>query len=188
LNLDLRAEPIVLTIPPIEKNRYWVFQMMDLYTFNFDYLGTRTTGNNGGTFLVAGPSWKGTTPHGINRVLRSETEFITVVGRTQLFKPADIDRVKAIQAKYKAQSLSAFLGTAPPPIAPVIQWIKPVPPGQLQTSLQFFNVMNFLLQFCPAVTSETALRARFAGVQRARSELASCPERSLHAGHALLLT
>src|SRR5271169_2520285 len=28
LSLDLRAEPIVLTIPPVEKNRYWVFQMM----------------------------------------------------------------------------------------------------------------------------------------------------------------
>ena len=56
LSLDLRSEPIVLTVPPVEKNRYWVFQMMDLYTFNFDYLGTRTTGNNGGTFLVAGPN------------------------------------------------------------------------------------------------------------------------------------
>jgi hypothetical protein len=62
LSLDLRAEPIVLTVPAVEKNRYWVFQMMDLYTFNFDYLGTRTTSNNGGVFLVAGPRWKGVVP------------------------------------------------------------------------------------------------------------------------------
>ena len=48
-----------MTIPPIEKNRYWVFQMMDMYTFNFDYLGTRATGNGGGTFLIAGPRWTG---------------------------------------------------------------------------------------------------------------------------------
>src|SRR5271170_4625758 len=74
LGLDLRAEPIVLTIPSVEKNRYWVFQMMDLYTFNFDYLGTRTTSNNGGTFLIAGPRWKGTVPPGITKVLRPETE------------------------------------------------------------------------------------------------------------------
>jgi hypothetical protein len=164
LSLDLRAEPIVLTIPPVEKNRYWVFQMMDLYTFNFDYLGTRTTGNNGGTFLVAEPNWKGTVPNGITKVLRPETEFINVVGRTQLFNPADLDNVKKIQAKYKAQPLSTFLGKPAPPAPPAINWIPPVPPAQMKTSPQFFNVMSFLMQFCPTQTNESALRARFASI------------------------
>jgi len=164
LSLDLRTEPIVLTIPEIEKNRYWVFQLMDLYTCNFDYLGTRTTGNGGGTYLVAGPRWNGTIPPGITKVLRPETEFINIVGRTQLFNPADLDNVKAIQAKYKAQPLSAFLGEPGPPQAPAIDWIKPVLPNEIKTSLQFFNVLNFLLQFCPTVPSETALRTSFATI------------------------
>ena len=125
LSLDLRAEPMVLTVPSMEKNRYWVFQMMDLYTFNFDYLGTRTTGNNGGTFLVAGPRWKGTVPPGITKVLRPETEFINVVGRTQLFNPADLDKVKKIQSAYKAQPLSAFLGQPAPPAAPAVPGSHP---------------------------------------------------------------
>jgi hypothetical protein len=164
LGLDLRAEPIVITVPPVKKNRYWVFQMMDLYTFNFDYLGTRTTSNNGGIFLIAGPRWKGMVPLGITKVIRSETEFANVVGRTQLFDPADLDNVKAIQAKYKAQPLSAFLGKSAPPTAPIVHWIPPVLPTQMKTSLQFFNVFNFLLQFCPTQPSETALRARFASI------------------------
>jgi hypothetical protein len=164
LSLDLRAEPIVLTIPPVEKNRYWVFQMMDLYTFNFDYLGTRTSGNSGGNFLIAGPRWKGTVPSGINKVLRPETEFINVVGRTQLFNPTDLDHVKNIQSGYKAQPLSAFLGQPAPPAVPAIRWIPPVLPAQMKTSLQFFNVMSFLLQFCPVEPSETALRSSFAGI------------------------
>ena len=164
LSLDLRAEPIVLTIPPVEKNRYWVFQMMDLYSFNFDYLGTRTSGNNGGTYLVAGPNWKSTVPKGITKVLRTETEFINVVGRTQLFNPADLDNVKKIQAKYKAQPLSAFLGKPAPPAAPAINWIPPVPPAQMKTSPQFFNVMSFLMQFCPTQASESTLRTRFASI------------------------
>lgn len=164
LSLDLRTEPIVLHTPVVEKDRYWVFQMMDLYTFNFDYLGTRTTGNQGGTFLVVGPRWKGDIPPGITRVLRPETEFINVVGRTQLFNSADLDKVKAIQAQYKAQPLSAFLGKPAPPQAPAIEWPKPVLPNQIRTSLQFFNVMNFLLQFCPTVPSEAALRTRFATI------------------------
>ena len=164
LSLDLRAEPIVLTIPPIEKNRYWVFQMMDMYTFNFDYLGTRATGNGGGTFLIAGPRWTGKVPAGITKVLRPETEFINVVGRTQLFDASDLENVKKIQSEYKAQPLSAFAGHTAPPAAPPIQWIAPVPPTQLQTSPQFFNVMSFLLQFCPTHSSEEALRASFARI------------------------
>jgi hypothetical protein len=59
IGMDLRAEPIVLTLPSIEKDRYYSVQLIDLFTFNFDYLGTRTTGNGGGKFLVAGPDWKG---------------------------------------------------------------------------------------------------------------------------------
>ena len=144
LGLDLRAEPIVLTIPAIEKNRYWVFQMMDMYTFNFDYLGTRATGNGGGTFLIAGPRWTGTIPTGITKVLRPETEFINVVGRTQMFDASDLENVKKIQSAYKAQPLSAFAGHTAPPAAPPIQWIARVLPAQLQTSPQFFNVMSFL--------------------------------------------
>jgi hypothetical protein len=170
LSLDLRAEPMVLTIPPIEKERYWVFQMMDLYSFNFDYLGTRTSGNDGGTFLVAGPRWRGSVAAGITKVLRPETEFINVVGRTQLLSPADLEKVKNIQSKYKAEPLSAFLGQPAPSETPAIHWIPPVPPAQMQTSLQFFNVLNLLLRFCPIHPSETALRAGFAGIGIAPGE------------------
>jgi hypothetical protein len=53
--LDLRAEPWVLTLPAIEKDRYHSVQLVDLYTYNTGYLGTRATGNKGGNFLIAGP-------------------------------------------------------------------------------------------------------------------------------------
>ena len=76
LGMDLRAEPIVLTVPPIEKDRYFSIQFIDAYTFNFDYIGSRATGNDGGSFLVAGPNWKGETPEGVKKVIRSETEFV----------------------------------------------------------------------------------------------------------------
>ena len=65
IGLDLRAEPMVFTIPPIEESRYWSLQLIDLYTHNFDYLGSRATGNNGGSFAIAGPNWKGETPAGM---------------------------------------------------------------------------------------------------------------------------
>ncbi|SEB19129.1 DUF1254 domain-containing protein [Paraburkholderia sartisoli] len=159
--LDLRAEPVVITIPPMEKNRYFVFQLMDLYTFNFDYIGSRTTGNQGGHYLIAGPGWKGATPKGISKVIHAETEMVNVVGRTQLFNPADLDNVKKIQAGYKVEPLSAFEGQPAPPPAPAIDWIKPLPPGAEHTSLEFFNQLAFVLQFAPVNPTEVALRHRF---------------------------
>jgi hypothetical protein len=164
LGLDLRAEPIVLTLPPIEKDRYYSVQLTDAYTFNFAYLGSRTTGNDGGSYLIAGPNWKGQKPKGVQKVIRSETELIIVVYRTQLFSPSDIDNVKKVQAGYRVQTLSEFLGTAAPKAAPVIDFIKPLTAEEQKTSLQFFNIVNFVLQFCPTVPSEKQLRARFAKI------------------------
>ncbi len=95
-------------------------QLIDLYTFNFDYIGSRTTGNDGGSFLVAGPDWKGNQPPSIKKVLRSETEFVLAGFRTQLFNASDLDNVKKIQAGYKVQPLSQFLAKPAPPAAPTI--------------------------------------------------------------------
>jgi hypothetical protein len=161
---DLRAEPMVITVPPIEEDRYFVFQLMDLYTFNFDYIGTRATGNGGGDFLLVGPDWKGEAPSGITKVIPCETEMVNVVGRTQLFDPGDLDNVKAIQAGYQLRPLSAFLDQPAPPPAPELNWVKPVPPAELRTSLDFFNVLSFVLQLAPTHPSEIELRARFAKI------------------------
>ena len=164
VGMDLRAEPIVLTVPPIEKKRYYSIQLIDAYTFNFDYIGSRATGNEGGSYMIAGPNWKGETPKGVKKVFRSETEFVFAVYRTQLFNPGDLDNVKKVQAGYKAQTLSAFLGTAAPKAAPAIDFIKPLTPAEEKTSPQFFNILNFVLQFCPTDPSETELMARFARI------------------------
>ena len=164
LGLDLRAEPIVLTVPAIEKGRYFSVQLIDLYTHNFDYIGSRATGNDGGSFLVAGPRWKGDAPKGVTKVIPSETELVLAAYRTQLFNPGDLDNVKKIQAGYKVQPLSTFLGRPTPAAAPAIAFITPLTPETQKTSLQFFNVLNFILTQCPTVPSETALMERFATI------------------------
>jgi hypothetical protein len=164
IGADLRSEPLVLTVPAMEKERYFSVQLIDYYTFNFDYIGTRTTGNGGGSFLLAGPSWKGETPKGVQKVFRSETELAFPGYRTQLFNPGDIDNVRKIQAGYKVQTLSAFLGQPAPKAAPAIDFIKPLTPEQERKSPEFFNILNFVLQFCPTVASEKELMARFARI------------------------
>ncbi len=164
IGLDLRAEPIVLTVPTIEKERYYSIQIIDLYTHNLGYIGSRATGNEAGSFLIAGPGWKGTTPKGVKQVIRSETELLIAIYRTQVFNPGDLDNVKKIQAGYKAQTLSEFLGQPEPEAAPAIDFIKPLTPEEQKTSPEFFNVLSFVLKFCPTVPSEKALMARFANI------------------------
>lgn len=158
---DLRAEPLVLTMPAIEENRYYSAQFVDLYTFNFDYLGTRTSGNKGGDFLIAGPNWKGEKPAGIERIVQSETEFALVIFRTQLFNAADIENVRKIQAGYQVRPLSAYLKQAAPAAAPPVNFIVPLTSKQEYTTPEGFNVLNFLFQFSPVVPSEVELRQRF---------------------------
>lgn len=64
--MDLRAQPVVLTLPTIEERRYYSVQLIDAYKQNFAYLGTRSTVNNGGHFMVAGPNWQGQQPLNID--------------------------------------------------------------------------------------------------------------------------
>jgi len=161
---DLRSEPLVLTVPAMEKERYFSVQLIDYYTFNFDYIGTRTSGNGGGSFLLAGPGWKGDAPKGVKEVFRCETELAFPTYRTQLFDPGDIENVRKVQAGYKVQPLSAFLGQPAPKAAPAIDFIKPLAPAEEKTSPQFFDILNFVLQFCPTVPSEKELMERFAKI------------------------
>src|ERR1700735_3595557 len=55
IGADLRAEPLVLTAPEINEGRYYSVQFIDMYTFDFAYVGSRATGNGAGKFLLAGP-------------------------------------------------------------------------------------------------------------------------------------
>jgi hypothetical protein len=164
LGADLRAEPLVLTVPEFPKDRYYSIQFIDAYTFNFAYAGSRTTGNEAGSIMLAGPNWKGEKPAGVKEVIRSETEINTLLYRTQLFDPADLDNVKKIQSEYKVQPLSQFLGQLAPAPAPAIDYIKPLSQEAQKSSLEVFRILNFVLQFCPTDPSEKELMARFAKI------------------------
>jgi hypothetical protein len=161
LFMDLRTEPIVLCVPKVEKGRYYVVQLGDLYTFNYGYIGTRATGNDAGCYMVAGPDWKGDTPAGIKRVFHSETQFSGAAYRTQLFNPSDMPNVKKIQAGYTVQPLSRFLKQPAPPAAPAIDFPEFTKDDM---KLPFPKFLNFILQFCPEVQGEQETRAKLAAL------------------------
>lgn len=161
LGTDLRAEPLVITVPAVDPKRYYSLQFIDAYTFNYAYVGSRATGSGAGSYLLAGPLWQGQTPAGVKAVIRSETNLGWVQYRTQLFDAADIAAVKQVQAGYKVQPLSAFLGKPAPAPAPRLDFIRPLSVEQQRSSPEFFEVLNFMLGLSPIHPSEQALMVRF---------------------------
>jgi hypothetical protein len=159
--LDLRAEPIVLSVPAVEKNRYYVVQLIDGNTYNYGYIGSRATGNEAGDYMVVGPDWKGETPDGIKKVFRSTTQFSLAGYRTQLLGPNDMPNVEKVQAGYKVQPLSAYLGKPAPAAAPTLDF--PKANSELIKS-HFFEYLDFALQFAPAADNEKEIRAKLAKI------------------------
>jgi hypothetical protein len=112
--LDLKAEPVVLSVPAAD--RYFMLPMLSMWSDVFAVPGTRTTGRNTArTFLVVGPAWSGTVPSGME-VIKSPTRYVWIVGRTQTNGKADYGNVHKLQDGYKLTLLSGWgkVGYAPP--------------------------------------------------------------------------
>lgn len=159
--LDLRAEPMVISVPTVTKDRYYSVQLIDGNTYNFGYIGTRATGTEPGDYLVVGPDWKGGTPAGIKQAFRSTTPFTFAAFRTQLFNAGDMPNVEKIQAGYKAQPLSAFLKQPAPPAAPKIAF---VPASTAGIRHNFFEYLDAALQYVPETPRDQAVRAKLAKI------------------------
>lgn len=158
---DLRAEPLVLSVPAVDPKRYYSAMLCDGSTYNYGYIGTRATGSDAGDYMVVGPDWKGETPAGIKKVFRSGTQFSLIIFRTQLFDPDDIDNVKKVQAGYKVRPLSTYLGQPAPKAAAAIDFPKF---DKELVKTNFFEFLDFALQFIPAQPNEAEIRAQLASI------------------------
>ena len=159
--LDLRAEPVVLQVPAI-KDRYYVFQFVDLFGTNPHFIGSRATGSKAGTYLLVGPGWDGEAGDEFDGVLPFDTDLVFVIGRTQLLGVEDVPALAKVMASYKLQPLSAYRGQDAPATPPV-QW--PLWNDEASRDERFIGTLNFLLTFCqPIHPSEAELMARFAQI------------------------
>ncbi|TFV36323.1 DUF1254 domain-containing protein [Bradyrhizobium frederickii] len=159
--MDLRAEPIILSVPAVDPKRYYSVMLCDGNTYNYGYIGNRATGSEAGDYMVAGPDWKGVTPPGIKKVFRSSTQFSVAGYRTQLFNADDLDNVKKVQDGYKVQTLSAFLKQPVTTAAAAVDFPK-IDKELVKTN--FFEFLDFALQFAPVQENEKEMRAKLATI------------------------
>ncbi|MGH6752137.1 MAG: DUF1254 domain-containing protein [Bradyrhizobium sp.] len=159
--LDLRAEPMVISVPAVAKMRYYSVQFIDGNAYNFGYIGSRATGYEPGSYMVVGPDWKGETPAGVKKVFSSTTPFALTIFRTQLFNPKDMANVEKVQAGYKAQPLSAFLKQPAPPAAPKIDFTPATTAG---IKANFFEYLDAALQYVPPSAEDKEIRMKLATI------------------------
>lgn len=157
---DIRNEPLVLSVPEIDSSRYYSFQLIDLYTHNFFYIGSLTTGHQPGNYLIASNSWNGEVPEGITQVVRCETDLFFTIIRTQLMDAGDLEHVKKLQNEYQVQTLNEYLGKAPlengaPNEFP--EWVE----GD-QFTVASFKYFDAIVPFFDPVEKEDSLFREFA--------------------------
>lgn len=159
--LDLRAEPVVLSLPA-QPQRQYLNQWFDLYMHHFANTGVQVTGTEGGNYLFAGPRWKGSIPEGITKVFRVETDFVVTLTRTQVAGSDDQATLESMQASYKLRPLSVFTKTKPPPApsdAKLLKW-----DAEKARGIEFISDFNALLPFMAAPDSEKEMFKRFAKI------------------------
>lgn len=157
---DISSEPLVISVPEMEASRFYHLQFADLYTHNFAYVGTLTSGNKEGNYLIVKSDWKGEMPDGIDDVIRCETPLLFVAVRTQLLDPEDISNVKQIQDNYTVKTLSEYNGGDHVPGKESIN-IPSWNEGD-QFTVALFPYMDALLDIITPVEEEKELMARFA--------------------------
>ncbi|MFZ5729203.1 DUF1254 domain-containing protein [Phenylobacterium sp.] len=142
-HLDLSAGPVTITLPAAGE-RYLSLQLMDAYTNSFAVLGTRTTGPNGGTFTLVGPTEAAEGP----RVVRAPTNHVWALARILVDGPHDLEAARGVQAGVSIQGPAV---EAPPAVA---QRGAPWP--------EFFAAVSTLMRLNPPPATDLAVLERMA--------------------------
>ena len=182
--LDLTKEPVIVSVPDTD-GRYYLLEMLDMWTDVFASPGWRTTGTQVGDFIIVPPRWRPdlgdrlieefNLPKETQRI-EAPTPYVWIIGRTKTDGPQDYDAVHKIQAGYKITPLSQR-GKTPEPVEvnidPTVD-MKTPPKVQVDTmpADKYFAYAAELLELHPPhITDQPiiALMQRYLGIDAGKS-------------------
>ncbi len=159
--LDLSAGPVMLEVPAFG-DRYHSIAFLDAYTNNFAYIGTRTTGATGGSYLIAGPGWQGD--------MRGEAKVIHAPGRhITAHMRILVDGISDYAEVHRLQDTVRLSGPMPPERPDLIQPIA----GDAEN---FVAVVNQVLLQDPPPAADAPLLDALAPAGIGADALALTPE------------
>lgn len=142
--IDLRQGPVTISVPATGR-RYFSLALMDAYSNNFAYFGTRATGGRARTITLVGPGTKGASGENI---VRAPTPWVWALGRTLVTGPADLPAARAVQDRL------VIGGAAPGGIPPK------TPPGDADPATLHAAALRMLGENAPSAGDAPAI-ARF---------------------------
>lgn len=157
--LDLKTTPMVLSLPDTG-DRYYVMQFLDAWTNDFISLGSRTTGNGPGKYLITGPEWKGEVPREMIQV-KAPTNMVWILGRTQTNGKDDYEAVHAIQDRY---TLHPFADAPAALVPPAMDVLSPLEKVESMDAEAFFAELNRLITQNPPASADAPLLAELAAL------------------------
>jgi len=113
--------------------------------------------------MFVGPDWKGEVPDGINKVIKSEGNYLLALGRTQVFGPNDVDNAQAVISGYKVESLGRYLGQDVEMTASPLLNLPPFNPKKISNEY-FITYFNALMAQGKIHPTEVELFNKFAKI------------------------
>ncbi|MBS0558806.1 MAG: DUF1254 domain-containing protein [Proteobacteria bacterium] len=146
---DLGQEPYILTAPD-SGGRYYMIEVVDMWTHAFAYPVGGPSGYKGGRFAFVGPGWKGVLPDGVTRI-DCPTRWIEFQPRVNVKNEADLPGALAVLRAIKLQGLAEFTGGTPPK-APSYSYEMPaMNPKVASSMMDFADPMQFWSIFAAAM-------------------------------------
>lgn len=157
--LDLSTQPIILTAPD-SNNRYYMIQLVDMYTNSFSYIGGVATGYKGGVYAIVGPGWTGSLPENVKRI-DAPTPWILIQPRVHVINEADLSSAKKVLNDIKVQTLAEYQGKPASP-APNYQYINPefVDPALPVSAVDFKDPLQFWTILSAAINENPPPKAQ----------------------------
>ena len=162
--IDMAQGPWVFEMSP-NQQRYEVMPFMDAWTNVFATPGTRSTGTAGGRYLLVGPQWTGPTPAGLT-LLRSPTQMVWLIGRTQTNGEADYAVVHQLQDGLQLRHVTDWSkGSKETRLAWQTPTLKPMPPSvqmERMGTVDFFNQLTLLMVTNPPSAADGPMMMKLA--------------------------
>ncbi|WP_433756291.1 DUF1254 domain-containing protein [Nocardia sp. CA-135398] len=169
--LDLGAEPVVLQVPAMDGDRYWIMQLLDAWTNTTHSPSSVAPQLPPGQdppygYVITGPNWSGALPDNLTR-LAMPTDTAWLIGRIELRNQADLATAQSLQQQVQLAPLSAWLrGERPTPVINPDMSTPISPPQQVarMDGRTFFDRLCALMLTNPPAPADAPALQRFSKI------------------------
>lgn len=150
--MDLRAEPVILVIPPMGARHYW-FPVGDMHHDIDANLSWDTIGAKGGAFAFVAPGWRGVLPPGVKRI-DVGTPLIWTLGRLAVSGREDLPAAVKLQGQVRLVALSQWGKSQSDRPQPDPDAFPRLTRGDLTDARAYFTILNALSRLTPRQGSQ----------------------------------